>query len=503
MDTFQKNYWSLYLDFIRDFEGLIYRGYSLPYFCHLPSYLFPNTNLIQTLKKPEYSKNITNQLHFQKDFQKVFNQFVQSHTLKQPNKVKGKVVIHIDKLLRFTTPAIMSHFDPKQTILLSNGKLSGKPAASTAEVKQAKKNSKAVPLNTVTIHQSKVKNNHPANFKMTNKMVTLSLDNYGRNIDRDISLVQNEAVKLLKKYEGHHLYSNNAFKKWLVNNLKVVMLQIDATQRFLKHIAVSCVVVSTTHSYVNRILAVVAASKGIPSICMQHGIIASELGYLPKVATVDAVYGQYEKAWFLTHGAPEGSVEIIGHPRFDQIFQKSKVQRAVFQSKLGLDPKRKTVMIAVRGQEDIEQWRKLIQILSKNIALNILVKNYPSRSPHELTKEFPHVHSTMNYHLYDIFANVDAVIAYPSTVGLEAMISNKPVFILDKDVNGNTAYYQRLDHLMQKNTRELANQVVQYFTNPSAKKLADAKRLAFLQYAYNTEKKSMERLTGLIQRLTR
>ncbi|SER76215.1 hypothetical protein SAMN04487944_109162 [Gracilibacillus ureilyticus] len=503
MDTFQKNYWSMYLDFIRDFEGIIYRGYSLPYFCHLPSYILPNTAIMQALKKTEYSNNLTSHVGTQKEFQQVFNQFVQSHTIQRSQKPKGKVVIHLDKLLRFPA-AMMNQLDQKRTILLSNGKLTGQQTTVSNRVKRARKHATAVPIaNTITVNQTKVKNNHPVNYKMANKMVTLSLENYGRDIGKDISLVQKQAKKLLDKYRDHHLYSHNAFRKWLLNNIKVVMLQIDATQKFLKHIAVSCVVVSTTHSYVNRILAVVAASKGIPSICMQHGIIASELGYLPKIATVDAVYGKYERDWFLNNGAPKGSVEVIGHPRFDQISQKSKVNRTIFQRKLGLNPKRKTVMIAVRGREDVEQWRRLILTLSKKIPLNIVIKNYPSRSPHELTKVFPHVHSTQNYHLYDIFANVDAVISYPSTVGLEAMISNKPVFILDKNVNGNTAYYQKLDHLMKKNTKELANQVINYFTKPSAKKLGDAKRQAFLQQAYMTEKRSMDRLIVLINRLTK
>ncbi|KAB8135800.1 hypothetical protein F9U64_11065 [Gracilibacillus oryzae] len=504
MNNFQKNYWSMYLDFIRDFEALSFQGYSLPYLCHLPSYILPNTSLLQNLKRAEYSKNIKNEITSQKQFQQVFNHFIQNHTKKTVKKAQGKVVIHMDKLLRFPTSVIMGHFDHKRTILLTNGKLSGNKAIPNANSVRVNKKARAVPLtNTINVKQVKVKNNHPTNYKVKQKMVTLSLESYEKNIEANISLVQKEAIKLLNKYKDHHLYGHNTFRKWLLNNLKVVMIQIDATRRFLKHIAVSCVIVSTTHSYINRILAIVAASKGIPTICMQHGIIASELGYLPKIAAIDAVYGQYEKDWFINNGAPKGSVEVIGHPRFDQISQQSNVPQRLFQSKLGLDPKKKTVMFAVRGQEDVDQWRKLIQFLSQKLDINIVIKNYPSRSPHQLTKEFPNVYSTMHYPLYDIFANVDAVIAYPSTVGLEALISKKPVFILDKDANGNTNYYQGLDDLIHKNPKILAHQVYRYFSSPVDKKRIDATHQTFLDNAYATEKRSIDRLLKLIQRLTR
>lgn len=256
---------------------------------------------------------------------------------------------------------------------------------------------------------------------------------------------------------------------------------IEITNRLLKKVSISCFVVSTTHSFINRILAVVGSTQGIPTICMQHGIISSELGYIPKIATVDAVYGQFEKDWYQNLGVDPTALEIVGHPRFDQIYSPAKVDQPTFIKKLGLRKYRKTIMIAVRGKEDINQWRKFIQVLNNKQKCNIIIKNYPSSQPHPLTKEFTNVYAIKGYTIYDIFPHVDAVITYSSTVGLEAMLSERVVFILDKNFKGKTGYFQNLQPLIQQDPLVLAEQVIAFLTKTSYRNYAEKKTFSVLE----------------------
>lgn len=323
-----------------------------------------------------------------------------------------------------------------------------------------------------------------------NKLPIYYFNNYAKNTDKEVSRVQNQAKAMFKAYKGHHLYKNNQFQEWLLNNIASVINQIDMSINFLDAVSVSCIVVSTTHSYKSRILALVAARKGIPTICMQHGIISSGLGYIPKIATVDAVYGNFEKDWFNKIGAPDNSIEIIGHPRFDQVYKRSVITRDKFNRTLGLNPNRQTLMIVVRGDKDNNSWRSLIKTISKKVNLNIVIKNYPSKKPHALTKEFPFVYSTQGYNIYDIFPNVDAVVAYSSTVGLEAMLAKKPVFILEETFVGYTGYYTALGNLVQSDARKLGEEIKKYFTDPQSRSYAENKRKRFLRYAYPSSTKS-------------
>lgn len=508
MDSFLQNYWSVYLDYLQDFESLEYLGFSLPFLCHLPSYLLPKPSLLTQIEKMD-RKHLRNHVQNQKEIQTVFNQFVATHTKPKRRVENGKVVLHVDKLLRFPPSTMQSHFDRKKTILLinSNGpkQKQVKPTLTPQSPRtyRAKTEGKAIPLtNTVRVSKSKLKEKSTSNYRVTQNMLTYFLQKYTGEVENAIKEAQQKARKILAEFKNHPIYSDPAFQKWLLNNILVVIRQISAAYGFLKKVPVSCLVVSTTHSYVSRILSIVAAEKGIPSICMQHGIISSELGYVPKIATVDAVYGNYEKDFYQKLGAPKGSVEVIGHPRFDERFNKKVVRRATFDKKLGLNPRRKNVMIALRGEDDINRWRILIKKIDRKLKVNILIKNYPSKQPHILTKEFRHVYSTGSYGLYDIFPNVDAVVTYSSTVGLEAMLHGKPVFVLNKSFRGFTGYYHLLDQLEQTSPGVLANIIIKYFSDAKFRHYTDKIRKSFLSKAYSIQSSSGERLKTLIKRLT-
>ncbi|MGP4038671.1 hypothetical protein ACTWP4_01995 [Gracilibacillus sp. D59] len=616
MDTFLRNYWSLYLDFIKDFEKLNYKGFSLPYLCHLPSLILNNDKILNELKDKNYIRKLKHQVNAPKEFQEVFNHFIRSHQKPLVKNKNGKVVIHVDKLLRFPPHTLNDFFDPSNTILLTKGKKpsslsgnkskvkktsgkkssarkpapsannkskarkpapsannkskarkpapstnnkskAGKPASSASKKRTVKKNNSSIQnkrknTRNQSLNSKNKKSRSGSNIKaikarslstnhINKKMRAVSLTNaekqrkrnnavkkrnnaknkinamkkntplqkrfpyvhlFNYAIDTSKEAVKVQARNMLKAYKGHHFYKNKEFQTWFLNNIATVIFHIEMTQNFLNKVPVSCIVVSTTHSFRNRILALVAAEKGIPTICMQHGIISSELGYIPKIATVDAVYGNFERDWFKKVGAPDQSTEVIGHPRFDEVFASPKMTRTQFNKKLGLDPKKKTLMIAVRGTEDDDKWRTLIQTISKKLNLNIIIKNYPSNTPHKLTKEFSFVLPTQGYTIYDIFPHVDAVVTYSSTVGLEAMLAQKNVFILNTNFSGYTGYYKGLGKLVQADPRILANLIISYFTNRQMSSYAANTREKFIAYAYPNLSKSGARLKNLVKKLT-
>jgi len=503
MDISLKNYWSLYVNFLNDFERLKYRGFSLSYFCHLPSFVIGNEQIWNTLSDIHFAEKLQKKVHDQKEFQEVFNQFVQSHERKALAQNKhGKVVVHVDKLLRFPTNMLKDYFDRTNTIQVISNEIGKRKGVNIPA--QRKKTNKAIALtNNIVIDGEKIKKKHTPLRSMINDIPVYYLSNYKIDIEKAVIQIQNQARVIIQSYKAHHLYTDVHFQTWLLNKIAAVVEQIEMSFLFLQDVPASCIIVSTTHSYKSRILALVAMEKGIPTICMQHGIISSELGYIPKIATIDALYGNFEVDWYKKIGVPAHSLEVIGHPRFDQALTQSTITRNTFNSTLGLDPKKKNVMIVVREKHHMDKWRIVIETISKKLSLNILIKNYPSKQPHPLTEEFSYVHSTQAYPIYDIFPNVDAVVAYSSTVGLEAMLANKPVFILEEGFVGYTEYFTMLGKLAQSDPQKLGEIIVTYFTDPQLKNYAVNKRKKFLQYMYPDSLKSAERLVSLIHRLTR
>ncbi|KAB8135796.1 hypothetical protein F9U64_11045 [Gracilibacillus oryzae] len=493
MSTFLKNYWSLYYDFIKDFESLKYNGYSLPYLCHLPRYVLHQNRLLNELEGADYSKNIKRNINGPKELQALFNQFVQSHEKKPLTKNQGKTVINMDKLLRFS-PETLSKFDPAKTVILS-----------TMSKKKRKKpkivSNKATvePLNGVIVNQAGGKKPKPTQKTASNILLPVyPLDKYTSDVKKQVKIIQQQATKMFVKYNDHHIYKDQNFQIWFLQAISDVISCIEMVKKFLQEVKVACIIVPSTHNYKSRILAVVASEAGIPTICMQHGIVSSELGYIPKIATVDAVYGNFEKDMFKKMDVPKNSVEIIGHPRFDQAFKKVSI-------KTKLDTgKKKSILIALRGAQDDKLWRQFITTIANNkLDLNVFIKNYPSKEPHPLTKEFPFVHSTKKLEIYELFPQVDAVITYSSTVGIEAMLAGKQVFILLEDFRDYSGYYDKLGNLVVKNPIELGNLVTDYFNNTETRRLAENQRKKFLDYIYPVQTSSIDRLNNLINRLTK
>jgi len=473
MNTFLKNYWSLYLDFLNDFEVLNYRGFSIPYlFCHFYSLVKDNKVLWDNLYNEKFINQLNSRVTERREIQEVFQKFIQTHQ-REPlvKNGSGKVVLHVDKLLRFPRMTLDNYFDASETIIITAG-------------------------------NNKFKNKKQISIPGALQIPIHYLGDYTIDTKKAVIEIQNKAREIFNSYKNHHLYKDTNFQNMFLTNISQIIDRIEQSKSFLERVSVSCIVVSTTHSFVSRILALVATERGIPTICMQHGIISGEFGYLPKIALVDAVYGNFEADWYKEAGAPEGSIEIIGHPRFDQAFLYHKITRSQFDLHLGINANQRKLLIVMRDNQDIDRWRTLIRTISKEVNVNILIKNYPSKHPHILVEEFPFVHSTKNYDLYDILPNVDCVVSYSSTVGLEAMLANKTVFILNEEFPGYSGYYNNLDEMVQTDPRKLGELIKKYFNDPNWHIDAQKKREEFLKYAYPDVSMSGERLKKLINRMT-
>jgi len=496
MQTKVRNYWSLYLDFLHDFKDLKYSGFSLPYLCHFSGLLRNNEEIHNKLSDNEFINQLKNKVNNQKMIQEAFDQFIQSHTKPSINKNKqGKVLLNFDTILRFPKETFDDYFDPSKTMIIMAGNKNWKSKKKQSASSNIENEKTETTLNNTDIKRDVVENNE------INNIPADYLSYYPIAGPEAVMQVKKKALDIFNSHKEHHLYKNINFQNVFLAKITEIIHRIEQTKFFLNNVSISCIVVSNTHSFISRILALVAAEKGIPTICMQHGIIGNEFGFIPKVATVDAVYGNYEVDWYKKLGAPKESLEIIGHPRFDQAFKPPTIARSKFDKQLGLDKGKKTLLIVVRGNRNFGKWKILIDTISKQLNLNILIKDFPNDTPHALNKEFSFVHSTAAFDLYDILPNVDCVVSYTSTVALEAMLADKPVFILHNKLPSYTGYYNALDELVQIDPQKLGELVIRYFNDLSWGSHVKEIREEFLRYAYPDFSMSGERLKKLIYRM--
>ncbi|MCP3029946.1 hypothetical protein LF817_01190 [Halobacillus sp. A1] len=497
MDTYEHNYWSLYLDFIDAYEELQYKGFSLPYLCHYRSLIVDNPTVMKRLHSEAFQDVLINDVKSSSDIQHKFNEFKNAHAAKQKRSNSGKVMLYdIYNLLRFPPEVIKKYFPAHQTIILKERKRKKK-----AEGKKSSKRKERT--------LRKRRTNQPALQKVRSttstkgQLITTGyFDQFSSNNTNEVQNIKRQAKKITHLYKNHPMFSHKLFKERFYEQLTKVITRIDEAEKLFKSVQISCVVVPSTHYPESRTLALVAARKGIPTICMQHGIISSEFGYLPQIADTEAVYGQFEADWYNERGVPIEQVAIIGSPRFDRLLNPSSINKQGLNKELRMDPKKKTILMVVRGERYLRELEGFIKALPDMEQVNIVIKDYPGIKPHFLTNKYPQLLPSLNVPLYDLLHHCDAVVSYSSTVALEAMLANKPVFILNSSFPGNSGYFERLQEYAQIKPEILAEKVSKYLMDNKMRSEAQNKIREFLEYAYPVRTLSAKRLIRLIRSVT-
>ncbi|KRE46331.1 hypothetical protein [Paenibacillus sp. Soil522] len=428
-----------------------YAGYSLPFIPNFQRFIVKNKKVIEELKKDSLNSFLNNKIidetYVQKKFDTYINPFKKD--IKYNNK-NGYVVMHED-VLRFPNRFLNDYFKPKKTLMLNRS----------------------------------------------------NINNLTGNISRLTNLYKKRAINIFRSYKNHPIFSNKEFQKEFIQLIPEILGSIIAANKLFKQMPVSCIILGTTNSITSRVLALAALEKGIPSICMQHGVIASELGYLPKISPIMAVYGKYEAEWYKNKGVAESNIEIIGHPRFDDLFERKPISRTRFEAKLGLKPKLRSVLFIIRGNQ-IAIPIIIIKHLLKIQKVNIIIK-YHGVYAKLLTNEFPSIrcikHKDM--HLYDLIHNTDVVVSYQSTVALEAMLAGHPVFIWKSNFFCTTDMFDDMGKFLISDPLELVDMLVKYLNDEKEiKKNIEQTRKRFISYHYNTSVTSGERLKKLVLSLT-
>ena len=76
-----------------------------------------------------------------------------------------------------------------------------------------------------------------------------------------------------------------------------------------------------------------------------------------------AVYGEYEKNWYLQRGLTQERISEIGHPKYDEIFTKITTNNTTFSEKFEIDPNKITLLVITGPYIDAARFTELIKNL--------------------------------------------------------------------------------------------------------------------------------------------
>lgn len=469
-EIYLNNYWALFLDFINNFSEITYQGIPLPILANFYQYLDPEVK--RSMIDLSFKKHLQTRISNDREIQPEFEQWLKP--LKRTvlsGFIKGRVLLNFD-YLRFSSNNYTQYFSPHQTAIFARFR---------------KESYLGIPVHCIK--------------------------DYKVEVTSEINNLVGSAKKIFSLFPSHPVFSNPHFINCFITQIPVMIETIASVKKYFNQEDCSCVVVGTTEDLNSRVLTLVAAGKGIPSICMQHGLLGGPEAFVPVFTTKVACYGQFERDWYLNKGLPEDCIAIIGHPRYDDIFTQNHMSKEKFQNRYNLNSSKKIILLVTQPNYD-SLWNEFIEILVKNSDIQIIIKPHPwetsrrtintqnSMDSYEyFARKYPSIrlfNPKQGVSTFDLLSNIDFTVCNYSTMGLETMLFNKPLFILsNKDID----YYHELKDFTRSNPADLSSLISSFIDNRNLQMLAKKKGEEFLAYAY-PHKLAGPRLLDEINNLT-
>ncbi|MBW4080588.1 CDP-glycerol glycerophosphotransferase family protein [Paenibacillus sp. S150] len=467
MSVYLSNYWSLYSEFINVLKDLKYK--DIPIALMTNFYQQINDELSSEMEHKDFEMKLNDSgIKAQNEIQPFFERMVAPFKRPFKTNVEGKILINQD-YTRISEKTLSDHFSGDQTMILSRSR--------TSEI-----------------------------FGIPNVCIG-GFKSDTRHASEELIRI---AASILAKYEGHPAFSNPFFSQTFIKRIPGIVDAIETVSNLYDQIPISAVLIGTTEDVVSRSLAVVGAVKGIPSICLQHGILMGEEAFIPVFSSHVGIYGEYEKSWYLARGLEEKRIAVIGHPRYDEIFTSARLPNLTFIEEHGLDPNKITLLLATGPRLDADKIQMLITGLAANEKFQLIIKPHPW----ELSKRLISIYTDLEEKYKsvrvikdkkadtrELIFNSDGVIASLSTVALESFLFNKPVFVFHFiHANREYDYYNSLESYIQNEPAELIKTVSHYFASEQEKLNYENVKNKFLLSSYKIEHSGGE-LSNLINRL--
>jgi hypothetical protein len=419
MSDYLLRYWNLFHDFAEAFRGVVYRRLPLALLANFYKYL-PEP-LKERMRDPDCNIGAA-AIRCRKDVGPAFARLMAPVLRPARRGLPGRLLVHVDYV---RLPARHYHelFEPDGTLLLGRG---GPPTLF----------------------------GHPL----------LNIHDYAADVTNAVRLLSGRARQAAKTARFADPGVARDIAGRFLDDLPRMAQTVEAVCRLLDVHRVSCVLVGTTEDLLSRSLVMAAGARGIPSICLQHGLIMGEEAYMPVFATCMAVYGRTELAWYLARGVARERIAVTGHPRHDLLRVRASRSRGEVLEEAGLDPGTPTALVATQPSGGADRWLPFVRRLT-GYGMQVIVKPHPLEIGRGTAGEYGHAFRLLpgvrvivrHAETADLLAAADAVAVQSSTVGLEALLLGKPLFVLrDRQPDRDYDYFEGLAGFVQDNPEKLA-----------------------------------------------
>lgn len=239
----------------------------------------------------------------------------------------------------------------------------------------------------------------------------------------------------LPRFIARRIYNN------LISQTQILM----AYEQFLTKVNPRFIVVEYDRFFNTSPLVLAAKALHIPSFTMMHGAVNNRFGYLPILADRLFCWGEGQKKLLERFGNEfnigSDLIQIAGAP---QLMQKVIADKKEQMIKLEIPFEKKVVLLATNNVR-LELRHKLVEIFCEAIASNDayhgIVRFHPSEDS-SFYKVYQKQYPTVTFDMESILSYeeslsiADLVCIYNSAFGLDAVLRNIPVLIINIETEG-------------------------------------------------------------------
>lgn len=296
-----------------------------------------------------------------------------------------------------------------------------------------------------------------------------------------------------------------------------------AFDAFASTVDLRLVLARDENSFPTHGIVLAARRRGISSINLMHGMPWAPTATARVRADVVAAYGEWVAEWYAQNGNPAERVAITGNPAWDHYTESAALSDpSEVRRSLGLDPHQPLIMCAttILGgdrpadyiypgwhiQLFLEALRALGEI-NRRWPIQVLLKFHPA-DPRPDRNEI-YFAAARQAGLSPVavgewvdvrhLAASDLVICADSTLGIEAMLVDRPVINLQLGQLLPCALFDDLDGVINvRHVQDLTGAIESALLDGETQKvLAERRRFSSYRYNYLNDDQAMERVLGL------
>ncbi len=338
-------------------------------------------------------------------------------------------------------------------------------------------------------------------------------------IEKWSSLKSQDEFKSLFKYEDISIWEmvSERLHIYFCENIPIIISNINRIHDIFSKNA-KLVVLRNDVKELERTIIFGSRVLKIPSLVIQHGILAESNGHSNLIADKFAAWGSASKDWYREFGNPDENIEVTGNPKFDQMIGWTPaISKEDMCRQLGLEVDKSIILFATQQINKFSSfwtddlfWVMAREILTHiqsedNVQLVIKVDPYEDIAPYrELISRVSSNNTKVvkDFDIYTLMYHSNAVITLDSTVGIESMLFRKPLITFRLIERNARVPYAEKGAAIEVNKAQDLNSTLKEVLNetPTRSQVIDAQSRFLDEYAYKRDGRATERVKNLINK---